>query len=98
TTNPTTRSPRRWPPPKLLPAEKLVGVETAAEWSRAAVSGEWVALVEGAVRSVSPGPDGERVGVVGQDRPFSPDLLALVAFEAAAVQPVAAFGVAGAAP
>ena len=38
--------------------------------------------------------DGERVGVVGEDRPLSPDLLALVAFEAAAVQPVAAFEVA----
>ena len=51
------------------------------------------ALVEGAVGSVPPGPDGERVGVVGQDRPLSPDLPALVAFQAGAVQPVAAFEV-----
>jgi hypothetical protein len=33
---------------------------------------------EGAVGSVSPLPDGERVGVAGQDGPFSPDLRALV--------------------
>src|SRR3954454_13455356 len=45
-------------------------------------------------RSVSEGPDGERVGVVGQDRPFSPDLLALVALEPAAVQRIAALEVA----
>src|SRR4051812_40146339 len=45
-------------------------------------------------RSVSAGPDGERVGVVGQDRPFSPDLLALVALEPAAVQGIAALEVA----
>ena len=43
--------------------------------------------------SVSPLPDGERVGVVGQDRPLSPDLPALVAFQAGSVQPVAAFEV-----
>ena len=36
-------------------------------------------------------PNGERVGVVGQDRPLSPDLPALVTFPAAAVQSVAAF-------
>src|ERR1035437_7609323 len=49
-----------------------------------------------AVLSVSPGPDGERVGVVGEDPPLSPDLLALVAFEAAVAHPVAAFEVADA--
>src|ERR1035437_150381 len=43
--------------------------------------------------SVSPGSDGERVSVVGEDRPSGPDLLAFVAFEAAAVQSVAAFEV-----
>src|SRR6185437_15309260 len=53
-----------------------------------------VALVEGAIRSVSPLSDSERVGVVGQDRPFSPDLLSLVALQAGSVQPVAAFEVA----
>src|ERR1039458_9773379 len=44
--------------------------------------------------SVSPGPDGERVSVVGEDRPSGPDLLAFVAFEAASAHPVAAFEVA----
>src|SRR5437764_14097781 len=47
-----------------------------------------------AVRSVSPGSDGERVGVVGEDRPLSPDLLAFVALEARSPQSVAAFEVA----
>src|SRR5438045_8092195 len=51
------------------------------------------ALVERAVGSVSPRPDGERVAVVGENRPLSPDLMAFVAFEAAAVHPVAAFEV-----
>src|ERR1041384_5434860 len=62
---------------------------------RAAVRSGWVrsGRVE-RYRSVSVGPDGERVGVVGQDRPFSPDLLALVTLEPAAVQPVAALEVA----
>ena len=68
--------------------------ETAAEGSRAAVRGNGLALVEGAVGSVSPLADDERVGVVGQDRPLSPDLPALVAFQAGSVQPVAAFEVA----
>jgi len=52
-----------------------------------------VALVESRW-GVSAGPDGERVSVVGEDRPCGPDLLALVALEAAAVQTVAAFEVA----
>ena len=52
-----------------------------------------VALVEGAIRSVSPFTDDERVGVVGEDAPLSPDLLALVALQAGSVQPVAAFEV-----
>ena len=43
--------------------------------------------------SVSPGPDGKGVEVVGEDRPFSPDLLAFVALQPAAVQSVAAFEV-----
>src|ERR1700687_871659 len=55
------------------------------------------AVGEGAVESVSPGPDGERVSVVGQDRPLSPDLPALVAFEARSGEPVASFEVAVAA-
>ena len=57
---------------------------------------EWVALVRSGF-SVSVGSDGERVEVVGEDRPAGPDLLALVAFEAAAVEAVAAFEVADAA-
>ena len=52
-----------------------------------------LARVERAVRSVSPGPDRVAVGLVGQDRPLSPDLVALAAPAAAAVQPVAAFEV-----
>ena len=40
----TGGTPRRG----LLAAEKLLRYETAAEWSRAAVPGDWVALVEGA--------------------------------------------------
>jgi hypothetical protein len=55
------------------------------------------ALVEESLRSVSPGPDGEGVGVVAQDRPLSPDLPAFVAFQPAAVQSVATFEVADAA-
>jgi hypothetical protein len=51
------------------------------------------ALIERAIWSVSSDPDGEGVGVVAQGRPLSPNLLAFVAFEAAAVQPVAAFEV-----
>src|SRR5829696_9774888 len=38
--------------------------------------------------------DGEGVEVVGQDRPAGPDPLALVASQAAAPQPIAAFEVA----
>src|SRR4051794_33006747 len=45
----------------------------------------------------SPGAGGEGVGVVGEDRPLSPDLLAVGALEAAAVQAVAALEVADAA-
>ena len=56
----------------------------------------WVALGRSGF-SVSAGPDGQRVGVVGEDRPAGPDLLALVAFQAAAVEAVAAFEVADAA-
>ena len=41
--------------------------------------------------------DGEGVEVVGQDRPAGPNPLSLVAFEAAAPQPAAAFEVAAAA-
>src|SRR5579862_1754327 len=51
------------------------------------------ALVEGAIRSVSPGSDGERVEVVGEDCPFSPDPPALVALQSGSVQPVAALEV-----
>src|SRR5215213_832811 len=61
----------------------------------AAVRSEWVRSGSGKRdRSVSRGPDGERVGVVGQDGPLSPDLLALVALQPAAVDAVAAFEVA----
>src|SRR5665213_3339548 len=52
-----------------------------------------VARVESSPFSVSSGSDGERVSVVGQDRPSGPDLLAFVAFEAGSVHPVAAFEV-----
>src|SRR5665811_535756 len=52
------------------------------------------ARVESSPVSVSPGPDGEGVSVVGQDAPSGPDLLAFVAFEARSVQAVAAFEVA----
>lgn len=45
--------------------------------------------------SVSPGPDGEGVAVVGQDRPLNPDVPPLAAFEPGAVEDVAAFEVAG---
>src|ERR687898_348277 len=45
-------------------------------------------------RSLSAGSDGQGVGVVGEDRPLSPDLLAFVALEPAAVRRVAAFEVA----
>ena len=50
------------------------------------------ALVGGSF-SFSAGSDGEGVEVVGEDRPAGPDLLALVAFEAAAAEAVAAFEV-----
>src|SRR5664279_3045458 len=53
-----------------------------------------VARVESSLISVSSGSDGERVSVVGEDRPSGPDLLAFVAFEAGPVQAVAAFEVA----
>src|SRR3954447_12793819 len=46
---------------------------------------------------VSGGVDGERVEVVGEDRPAGPDPLALVALQPAAAQPVAALEVADAA-
>jgi hypothetical protein len=39
--------------------------------------------------SVSRDPDGERVGVVAEDRPLGPDLPTFVAFQTAAVDPVA---------
>src|SRR5664280_2364156 len=52
-----------------------------------------VARVESSLISVSSGSDGERVSVVGEDRPSGPDLLAFVAFEAGSVQAVAAFEV-----
>src|SRR5215216_615686 len=48
----------------------------------------------GARWSVSAGPGGERVGVVGEDRPLGPDLLALVALQPAAIDALAAFEVA----
>jgi hypothetical protein len=50
-----------------------------------------VARVESSLVSVSSGSDGERVSVVGEDRPSGPDLLAFVAFEARSIDPVAAF-------
>src|SRR5664280_1370943 len=53
-----------------------------------------VARVKSSLVSVSPGPDGERVSVVGEDAPSGPDLLAFVAFEPGSVQAVAAFEVA----
>ena len=53
-----------------------------------------VARVESSLVSVSSGSDGERVSVVGEDAPLGPDPLAVVAFEPAAVHPVAAFEVA----
>src|ERR1019366_192600 len=52
-----------------------------------------VARVESSLISVSSGSDGERVSVVGEDRPSGPDLLAFVAFEAGSVQAIAAFEV-----
>ena len=71
----------------------MSGAETKRpRWSRARpVRSEW-ALIELA-GSVSPVPDGERVSVVGEDRPSGPDLLAFVAFQAGSVQAVAAFEV-----
>ena len=51
------------------------------------------ALIEELAGSVSPRPDGERVSVVGQDCPSSPDLAAFVSFEPRSVQAVAAFEV-----
>src|SRR5919204_3530640 len=47
----------------------------------------------GPVGMVSVGSDGEGVEVVGEDRPADPGCGAVVAFEAAARQPVAAFEV-----
>src|SRR5665213_3799495 len=52
-----------------------------------------VARVESSLVSISSGSDGERVGVVGEDAPAGPDLLAFIAFEAGSVQAVAAFEV-----
>src|SRR5664279_3257951 len=52
-----------------------------------------VARSESSLVSVSPGSDGEGVGVVGEDAPAGPDLLAFVALEAGSVQAVAAFEV-----
>jgi hypothetical protein len=46
---------------------------------------------------LSSSSDGERVEVVGEDRPGGPGLRSLVAFEAAAAEAVAAFEVADAA-
>ena len=45
---------------------------------------------------VSGGSDGQRVEVVGQDAPSGPGLLTLIALQAAAAHPVAAFEVADA--
>jgi hypothetical protein len=45
-------------------------------------------------RTGSPGSDGKRVGVIGEDRPLSPELLALAALQAGAAEPVAALEVA----
>jgi hypothetical protein len=56
------------------------------------VRSEWV-LIELA-GSVSALPDGERVSIVGENRPSGPDLAAFVSFESPAVQSVAAFEVA----
>src|SRR5450631_1607177 len=52
-----------------------------------------VARSESSPVSVSPGSDGERVSVVGEDAPSGPDLLVFVAFEARSVHAVAAFEV-----
>jgi hypothetical protein len=51
------------------------------------------ARVDSSLVSVSLGSDGERVSVVGQERPSGPDLPALVAFETRSVQAVATFEV-----
>src|SRR4051812_34244746 len=51
----------------------------------------------GRVGMLSGGSDGERVEVVGQDRPGGPGSRAAMALEAGALEPVAAFEVADAA-
>jgi len=56
------------------------------------VRSEWALIELGG--SVSPRPDGERVCVVGEDRPAGPDLAALVTFEPGSAHAVAAFEVA----
>ena len=55
------------------------------------VRSEWSQIEPGF--SVSLVPDGEGVGVVGQDRPSGPDLAAFVSLQAGSVQALAAFEV-----
>ncbi len=82
---------------KLLPADKRLSAEsaTAALGEGAAVGVCWGALAR-ACGMFSGGSDGQGVEVVGEDAPSGPGLLAVIAFEAAAVQAVAAFEVADA--
>jgi hypothetical protein len=54
---------------------------------------EWLPWWCWASGSVSAGSDGERVEVVGEDRPPGPDLHSVIAFQSGSAQPVAAFEV-----
>src|SRR5439155_8856407 len=58
------------------PSKKSLSAERPRVEFRAAVPSNDEVLWSGALRSVSPGSDGERVCVVGEDRPLGPDLLA----------------------
>ena len=90
-------------PPNLMDAPSLLAADKRLSPVRkrdgrvggAAVGCCWGALAR-ADRSVSGGPDGQGVEVVGEDRPSGPGLLAFIAFESAAAQAVAAFEVADA--
>jgi len=54
---------------------------------------EWLPWWCWASGSVSAGSDGERVEVVGEDRPPGPDLHSVIVFQSGSAQPVAAFEV-----
>src|SRR6185437_4544830 len=70
----------------------MAGTETAAPGSvRPRQACEWLPGWSGLSGSVSPGPDGEGVEVVGQDRPSGPDPQSVISLQSGAPQSVSAF-------